>query len=95
MIIYNLKRLERMEEYKVDLEITDDVEALEELIEYINIGKGDYPKIDEMHTNDKEADAKAKNIMDNLIPDMKRLRDNYLGKRNKNYIFYLSKRTTS
>ena len=85
MIIYNLKRLERMEEYKVDLEITDDVEALEELIEYIDIGKGDYRKIDEMHTNDKEADAKAKNIMDNLIPDMKRLRDKYLGKKQKVY----------
>lgn len=85
MIIYNLKRLEKMEEYKVDLEITDDVEALEELIEYIDIGKGDYRKIDEMHTNDKEADAKAKNIMDNLIPDMKRLRDKYLGKKQKVY----------
>lgn len=85
MIIYNLKRLERMEEYKVDWEITDDVEALEELIEYIDIGKGDYRKTDEMHTNDKEADAKAKNIMDNLIPDMKRLRDKYLGKKQKVY----------
>lgn len=85
MIIYNLKRLERMEEYKVDLEITDDVEALEELIEYIDIGKGDYRKTDEMHTNDEEADAKAKNIIDNLIPDMKRLRDKYLGKKQKVY----------
>ena len=85
MIIYNLKRLEKMEEYKVDLGMIDDVEALEELIEYIDIRKSDYRKTDKIHTNDEEADNKAKNITDNLISDMKRLRDKHLGKKQKVY----------